>query len=614
MPKSCKGSHKFSCSFSIVDPSLHSPGDYININWFANNLGQLEMGFKIGDVVRCERLAFQIFNTFPQLVGKGDKSALEVFQKVENFATGLPAVVTGAGAALGDMSLELLPGWCVVSLGQPRTGDRPRMRAGARARSGRESTQKGSEILCREVRLSLSETALLQRVHGWGRSMLSLMTLADQTTYQASLHAVQTCLHSSTGSSTYAALQPAAMSEHNAAAFQKSLAHTGKCDVICLVMNVIQARNGETASMTIWDGTTNGEYRTAFSAHIRMSLEAPNEYTHDAEGDGEAQTSAEDRIRALERSILESAQMGAGVSAGVGVNVGVASSSGPEYLGSAVRIRAASAEQGAHITKCHVGMWVRIRNLHAVVSQRQGQGELKEASVHADTHVCQLSAYHKDVVFTACGYFRRLEEFYQAEQLLHQQRQQQIQQAQQRVEPQRPLASIIEGPISGDAITLLAMIRAGPAPAKYCTRARVVSFWPAQMEDFVLAGSTAGKGADAEDLLLFSLLVADSSDCCNVIFQGAEAELFLGTTLAEFASSPAVRADVKARLKRCQRGKTHFDVHCNVYLTKEEVVVSNEQLNRSPWHEAEHSYVRKTRRLLAFDTMCPVPKESAREL
>lgn len=109
----------------------------------------------------------------------------------------------------------------------------------------------------------------------------------------------------------------------------------------------------------------------------------------------------------------------------------------------------------------------------------------------------------------------------------------------------------------------------------------------------MLAGSPTGKGADAEDLLLFSLQVADNSDSCNVIFQGAEAELFLGTTLAEFASSPGVRADAKARLQRCMRGMTPFEIHCNVYLTKEEVVVSDEQLNRHPSDGAEPlSYVR----------------------
>jgi hypothetical protein len=530
MPKSCKGSHKFSCSFSIIDPSLHSPGDSININWFADNLGQLEMSFKIGDVVRCERLAFQMFNSFPQLVGKGDKSILEVFQKVENFATGLPAVVDGVGAAPSNAStLELLPGWCVVSLGQPR-GDRPRNRAGAGARGSRDSAQR-AEILRREVRLSVSETALLQHVHWWGRSLLSSMTLADQTTYQASLHAVQTYLQGHMGSGAYGALQPAAMAEQNAAAFQKSLAHTGKCDVICLVMHVIPARNGETAMMTIWDGTTNGMYRAPYSAQIKTSLEAPNEYADDAGANGGAQASVEDRIRALERSILDRAQIIAGAAAGASA---ASSSSGPisaatnatstEYLGSAVRIRAASAAQDAYITKCSVGMWVRIRNLHAVASHAQGQGQgqgaqMEEASVHVDTHVCQLSAYHKDVVSTACAYFRRLREMYEAQLQHQQQQQQQIQQEQQRVEAQRPRAPSIEGPSSGDAITILvrlslhfhallfkrfdrfylqpsrlhtnppthkheqAMIRAGPAPAKYCTRARVVNFWPTQMEE-----------------------------------------------------------------------------------------------------------------------------------
>eukprot|EP01032_Pedospumella_encystans_P002416 gene2416-2840_t len=64
MPKASKGSHKYSVTFSIVDPSI-TLATSVPFVWFCNNLNNLHMNFKVGDIIRIQGAFLQSFNSYP---------------------------------------------------------------------------------------------------------------------------------------------------------------------------------------------------------------------------------------------------------------------------------------------------------------------------------------------------------------------------------------------------------------------------------------------------------------------------------------------------------------------------------------------------------------------
>jgi hypothetical protein len=87
-PTRGSGSHKYSCSFFIVDPSEADPSQSVNINFFFNDLTSFNLhDVMIGDilVLRYGRLSF--YNLFPQFTGNVDKCVLYCFHNRHNYLT-----------------------------------------------------------------------------------------------------------------------------------------------------------------------------------------------------------------------------------------------------------------------------------------------------------------------------------------------------------------------------------------------------------------------------------------------------------------------------------------------------------------------------------------------
>jgi hypothetical protein len=91
-----------------------------------------------------------------------------------------------------------------------------------------------------------------------------------------------------------------------------------------------------------------------------------------------------------------------------------------------------------------------------------------------------------------------------------------------------------------------------------------------------MAVSAAGDRVEAQ--LMFALRVTDSSDFIHVLFEGAEAETFLGATAAEIMSSPQVGDRVARRLQTCRDLSLPCEFKVKVIVHKETVVVPSTQL------------------------------------
>ncbi|KAJ1421008.1 hypothetical protein B484DRAFT_399659 [Ochromonadaceae sp. CCMP2298] len=583
-PRPCRGSHKYSLSFTVMDSSLPSVAKGIQLIWFTNDVNGLDMQFRVGDALRCENLHMEVFNNFPQLLGRRESASMNIFQYRERYLSGLP-MPTPPSSGAGDEDPDhahprdtdpLRPDgasssrpfcdaqWKVVTIGVDVCAEKkkkskkkkPKHKA-QQAQQREEEKEKEEEQEPpppppRKTLMWVQEEDKLRALQRWGKELLLSTSLAEGVGGHYSLHAVQSHLHSTAGCGNYAHLAPHALLALPAAAPMPaqqlagqeaqeqpldSLVAYGKCDVVCLVVALLPPQTADgLAKMAVWDGSTNGFYVAGAEAarKVFLALRAASEY------------GAEDDEEASERIALLEQQLGLS-----GNNE--SSSMEPSYLGSAVLVSASSAVQNLLISRCRVGMWVRIRNLHAfcmglVPLPQQGQPAAPapprmEATVNADSYVCQLSPYCKDAARVARAYLQRLSIV-----------------SLQEDTPRRSPPQI--------------QAAAGPITALYCVQVRVDDFWPRRTSDLLTTGASRSrarrKGA-AEMRLMFVLKVSDASGYCHVEFHDEEAERFLGVSAAQLANSASEQAAAQQRLTACTERRAPFSVNLRVYSAKERV-------------------------------------------
>ena len=182
-------------------------------------------------------------------------------------------------------------------------------------------------------------------------------------------------------------------------------------------MNVIppSANVDGLARMTVWDGTTNGMYTPSMTVGktIQVALDAPAIYDTAA---GALSLNTADGVPGAPIPTSTSSSSSSSASSSAPAVPAAVSEletqlkeltgkaySVRKYAGSAVKVMAADATVNQHIMRCKAGMWVRIRNLHALpapaVGSEQGGAaggalgveQAARACVKADSHVCSLS-------------------------------------------------------------------------------------------------------------------------------------------------------------------------------------------------------------------------------
>lgn len=98
-PKSCGGSHKFSRTYTLVDPSKPSLQFPIILHIFANAVDQFPHCIRTGDVMRCTDVKVDLYNGYPKLIGSDrNRSSFVLFSKKVNYLTGFSRLSADSNA------------------------------------------------------------------------------------------------------------------------------------------------------------------------------------------------------------------------------------------------------------------------------------------------------------------------------------------------------------------------------------------------------------------------------------------------------------------------------------------------------------------------------------
>lgn len=380
MPKRNKptASHAYSITFNVIDPSLNSTSQSVNLNWFCNDVASWSTDIKVGDSIRAENVFFEMFNNFPLLSGKSHDSKITIFHKREDPVTGMMIVAdqTTTGSSSSSSTSLLDSSWMVFAYGQLRyEGQQQKVRfrsdpqpEDANKESSRPDGSSPVFFMWQE------EKDKLQRIYSWSRLFLTQTSLTDQSSYHSTLHAVQVCIHNRIGSIAYSQLEPQAPQEIQFLPNQTSFADA-KCDIVCLIVGIIPpsaTNNNNIAHMAVWDGTTNGSYQSPQGPLMEamcVALAAP--YIHTKFGD--SVDDMQSRFQAVRASRVAL------------------------HTGSTVIIKAAHTDVNHYITRLSAGTWIRIKNLRLpTASDTAGDGVSSSTPIiGVDAQISRLSPYYK---------------------------------------------------------------------------------------------------------------------------------------------------------------------------------------------------------------------------
>lgn len=360
------------------------------------------MQFRVGDIIRIECADMQVFNGQVQVVAKENSAQVSIFQRKEVLCSGRPVypvdtpdtfaseVEAQQAAAANESQVAAAQArrryvdeaWSTTVLGV----DNPGVKYSKKDRRDMPAPEPH-----RAPKMWVDEVAKLIDLHIWATNRFSNYSYSDPT-YHSTLHALQSYLHRTINSRDYANLTPTVETLPQDASLywaNQNRLSTGKCDVVCLVVAVHPppASADGLARMTIWDGSTNGFYKTntLFSAQIYRAMQAPA--LHDAYHASRAAAST--AASSSSSSSENSAAQGPAAIFPLGAKLTELESTThavpPNYTGCAVRIQACDISTNQHIMHCKVGTWVRIRNLYGTTHPVFG------AALRGDSHVCPLS-------------------------------------------------------------------------------------------------------------------------------------------------------------------------------------------------------------------------------
>lgn len=88
-PSTCRGSNRFSCTYTLVDISKPNPHHPISLNVFADFTEDFPKCVRAGDIIRCTNVKVEIKGGFPKLVGNlRNRSSYITFSRKVNHLTG----------------------------------------------------------------------------------------------------------------------------------------------------------------------------------------------------------------------------------------------------------------------------------------------------------------------------------------------------------------------------------------------------------------------------------------------------------------------------------------------------------------------------------------------
>lgn len=365
MPRACssKASHKYSCSFFIIDPFHHDPSKSICVNLFFNDLSKYNPIARIGDIIFCEQLKLQRYQDFPQLVGSFEKGCICIFHLKHDYKLGLC-----------DRS-----SWAAI----PGKGNKPTHILNPEQWSLHVYTNGPSEIA--KVPSMLAKSIF--QLTNWAESFFQQQSLADDKFIHASLQSLFTSYHTFKGRlEEYNSVIP-----HSKMPLQTTIGSPGqdilKVDFVGLVLHRIDnADPNAPLQLVLWDGTTHGMTNLAPFGEDSMS-----------------------QVHASLSSVLQYLPATPNQAALVERWSTMHASLPPNHIiGQSLTLVAADPSLNVYLQRYTAGSWVRIRNLsvHHSLQPNRPVGQIRQ-----DTHIGSLDPHYQDVTLLFQHYADRLEAF-----------------------------------------------------------------------------------------------------------------------------------------------------------------------------------------------------------
>lgn len=406
MIKQCKGSHKYSFTFNVIDPFRYIPSMSVPVILFFNHLedisadpklSQSERRFfptnnplelyqmRVGDLVIVENVMLQFFNGFPQLIAKEERSRITVVRSHNTYQDG-----------------KLINLRDPTHFYQPK-GQFPEVFHDGLVLSKEKwsvkSYGKRSAIVNQNISTFFSKVLL--KLASWTEHHLKDTSLADGgTVVHHTLDQLYHLIGTIPENPAYPMAHPAIPQDKNFAAFYQQMPNPAPAlpstsslvpyksyDGIFLVLEVMYGEGGSVSELVVWDGTSRGvlmptsstppstlhPLQVKFSTNsskikeyrdiIEYATQAPMKYSNNP---------------ALQQTVSNPGSSSSSSSSSAAVapvpgltqlhasrcNVQGQPVDSRGYVGTPIIIKAIDANLNHFISRVHPGEFIRIRSLH----------------------------------------------------------------------------------------------------------------------------------------------------------------------------------------------------------------------------------------------------------
>jgi hypothetical protein len=408
LPKHCgsRASHRYCCSFFIIDPFYPTPTAPVVVNLFLNDSNNFHPAYVIGDIIMCQNLRLQRFKDFPQLVGNFEKSTVIVFRNKKH---------------------------TILSLGLESQEDRRRGLLRPEDWELLNYTIKTGALSDVDSLLS----AAIIHLSNWAYDFFKSQSMADVSTFPH--YNIHSMLHHynifHNKDDTYRQVFPPNIQSLPAPTLAGVIGpELSKLDVVGLVVSNTKGTENTPTRILLWDGTGNGFYPSIPGAarHV-AAIERALQSVADA---------AEIWRQFVQRGIALNPQSATPAlqSPTASTTASTTSSQQPWnrdlFLGSFFVIESYDLPgQSLHrefLTNFQPGKWIRLRNIS--VSNRRTDFDVPVGEVRADAHVSFLQPFFRDVRTLIGDYFVRIHQHLSIRE--HQKRKEQEQRLAEQTRPQ----------------------------------------------------------------------------------------------------------------------------------------------------------------------------------
>lgn len=433
MIKQSKGSHKYSFTFTIIDPYRSVPSMSVPVVWFFNHLDDIATAklsqserrnmptnnpmevyqMHVGDIVVLENVQSQVFHGFPQILAREERSRITVIRSKQ-------AYDTGKLVDIRDTSH-----WKMI----PASTEGPARPVLAKDRWSVKSY--GKKLPISNSNLSTYFSKIVLKLTSWTEHHMKAISLADGTSV---VHTNIDGLYQLLGVPLDVALDNPVSPTQSFATFYNEIPNPAPAignapsdslmplkiyDAVFLILEVIYGEGDKPTELVVWDGSsrgllTQGQPQTPlhplianvaseavkiqeYTAVIENCLQAPLKYSNITIHPPAASSSSSSSNATVNNTAAILAQLHTNKTVGTSGNI-----ENRGYLGVPLVLRGLEPSLNHFIGRCSAGQWVRIRSMSSpiiVLDPQQSHRDLyaKKAYyfIRNDTHITPLHPFQR---------------------------------------------------------------------------------------------------------------------------------------------------------------------------------------------------------------------------